>query len=102
MKTLPYAAAVALLALTGWQTVAEAAPRARDTINIHGCARAVVPFCTVVLYRGVTYVLHNAAPPIPSNTYVRVTGKVSGTVGLCPGSQMAVVSWRKARGACPK
>jgi hypothetical protein len=100
MKMMPYAAAVALLALTGWHTVAEAQPRARD-LTIRGCARMVVPFCTVVVHRGVTYVLHNAAPPIPPRTFVRVTGRVSGNVGICPGMQMAVTSWRKARGVCP-
>ena len=84
MRTGLIATGVALLggAVVGGTvlaTDATAAPRPKDVVTIAGCARPVVPFCTTVSYRGTTYVLHGANPVIPSNTYVRVTGKPSGT-----------------------
>jgi hypothetical protein len=107
MRTGLIATGVALLggAVVGGTvlaTDATAAPRPKDVVTIAGCARPVVPFCTTVSYRGTTYVLHGANPVIPSNTYVRVTGKPSGTFGVCPGTQMAVASWRKVKGVCPR
>lgn len=98
------ATGVVLLGGAVLATDATAAPRPKDkdVTTITGCARPVVPFCTTVSYRGTTYVLHGANPAITSNTYVRVTGKTTGTVGICPGTQMAVASWRKVKGACPR
>lgn len=92
----------ALLGAMGFASSADAAPKPKDkdTVTIAGCARPVVPFCTTVAYRGTTYVLHNANPAIPSRTYVRVTGKKTGTVGICPGTQLQVISWSKGRGVC--
>lgn len=102
MKAGLIASCIALLGGAVLATDATAAPRpnAKDVTTIAGCARPVVPFCTTVSYRGTTYVLHGAVPPITSNTYVRVTGKTTGTVGICPGTQMAVASWRKIKGVC--
>jgi hypothetical protein len=99
MRIATLVACAALIAVVGVET-AEAAPRASDTVTIRGCTRPVVPFCMTVTHRGTTYVLHNANPTIPPRTFVRVKGRVTGTIGICPGSQMQVISWRKARGAC--
>lgn len=95
----------AVVAAAGLATSAQAAPKkapqkAGDTVTITGCARPIVPFCTTVSYRGTNYVLHGASPVITTNTYVRVKGRVSGTIGICPGSQMQVISWKKVRGVC--
>ena len=91
----------AMLVAAGLATSAQAAPKkAGGTVTINGCARPIVPFCTTVSYRGTNYVLHGASPVITTNTYVRVKGRVTGTIGICPGSQMQVISWKKVRGVC--
>lgn len=98
MRTLSYAAA-ALLSVMGMQTAVEAAPKPPATVTIEGCTRLLAPFCSVIVHRGTTYVLHNST--IPPRTKVRVKGRVTGTAGVCPGSQMTVVSSKTLRGNCP-
>jgi len=101
MKTLSYAAAT-LLAAIGMHTAAEAAPKPAPkppaTTTIEGCTRQLMPFCSVIVYRGTTYVLHNST--IPPRTKARVKGRVTGTAGVCPGSQMTVMSSKTLPGKC--
>ena len=93
------AALCATVALTG---SAEAAKRAKDTLVIVGCSRFLPPFCTSVGYRGTTYIMHSAVPPIPPNTGVAVVGKKTGDVGICFGTQVQVISWKKTRQRCTR
>ena len=86
-------------AAIGMHTAAEAAPKPPATVTIEGCTRQLMPFCSVIVYRGTTYVLHNST--IPPRTKVRVKGRVTGTAGVCPGSQMTVVSSKTLSGKCP-
>jgi hypothetical protein len=102
MKARSLIANVAILAAAGLATSAEAQQaKAKDTQTISGCTRAVVPFCMTTSYRGTTYVLHGISPiTVPDNTFIRVKGRTTGTLGICPGTQMQVISWSKGRGAC--
>jgi len=100
LKLLTISAAV--LATAGF-TGEAAAQQAKGpaTVTISGCVRPVVPFCTTVAYRGTTYVLHGISPiTIPGDAAIKVTGTVSGTMGICPGTQLYVTSWTKTRAVC--
>ena len=102
MKARLLVAGVAAVAVAGLSTGTEAQQaKAQGTQNISGCTRSIVPFCATVNYRGTTYVLHGISPiTVPDNTFIRVKGRTTGTMGICPGTQMQVISWAKGRGAC--
>jgi hypothetical protein len=102
MKARLLIACVAALAVAGLATDAEAQQaKAKDTSSISGCTRSIAPFCMTMNYRGTTYVLHGISPiTVPDNTFIRVKGRTTGTMGICPGTQVQVISWAKARGAC--
>ena len=103
MKARSLIAYVAMLASTaGLATSAEAQQaKAKDTQSISGCTRVIAPFCTTMNYRGTTYVLHGISPiTMPDNTFIRVKGLTTGTMGICPGTQMQVISWSKDRRVC--
>ena len=96
------AVAAAGLAAVAMSSGAEAAKRAKDTLVISGCSRFLPPFCSSVSYRGTTYIMHSAVPPIPPNTGVAVVGKKTGDVGICFGTQVQVISWKKTRQRCTR
>src|SRR5262245_20605733 len=100
MKTTMLTVCVAMIAATGLPSGAMAQANSSNTVAVSGCARPIMPFCTTLTYRGTLYVLHGVNPLEFRDTYIRVTGKVIGNVGVCPGTQLQVASWRKARGAC--
>jgi hypothetical protein len=102
MKARLLIACVAALAVAGLSPSAEAQQaKAKDTQTISGCTRSIVPFCATMNYRGTTYVLHGISPIlVRDNTFIRVKGRTTGTIGLCPGTQMQVISWTKGRGVC--
>jgi hypothetical protein len=102
MKARLLIACVAALAVAGLATDAEAQQaKPKDTSSISGCTRSIAPFCMTTNYRGITYVLHGISPiTVPDNTFIRVKGRTTGTMGICPGTQMQVISWAKARGVC--
>jgi hypothetical protein len=92
----------AVLATTGLATDANAQQaKSPGTVTLTGCTRPVVPFCTTMAYRGTTYVLHGISPiVVPADSRIKVTGTVSGTLGICPGTQVTVTSWSKVPGVC--
>ncbi len=102
MKSRLFNVSVAILTAMGLATSAGAQQiMDKKTIAISGCTQPVVPFCQTIVYRGTTYVLHGISPIlVPGDTFIKVKGRITGTVGICPGTQMQVVSWSKDRRVC--
>ena len=104
--------ALAFALLAGFGSTADAAKKAKAAkagasgglVKLVGCPQRTVPFCVVM--RGpnnATYVLNSASPPVPVGTVaIRLTGRVSGDIGICFGTNLKDIQWRPLRQRCPR
>jgi hypothetical protein len=108
-QALAVALGVALLA--GMARHADAAKAKKKSamnptfIDLRGCTHFQPPMCTMINSGGKNYALVWSTPPVPPvplNTHMRVTGQVTGTVGICFAPTVRVLSWKADKMHCPK
>ena len=67
-------------------------------VTVKGCAQFLPPPCKKLG----GYVLNDAVPGVPTETYVVVTGKVTDNSGICGAPRLTSITWKAAKHACPK
>jgi hypothetical protein len=67
-------------------------------ITVKGCVQFLPPPCKKLG----GYVLNDAVPYVPTETYVVVTGKVTQHSGLCGAPRLTDITWKPAKGACAR
>jgi hypothetical protein len=89
--------ALALCAAAGFATTADAQGAIRGkTVTVKGCVQFLPPPCKKLG----GYVLNDAVPYVPTETYVVVTGKVTDNSGICGAPRLTEIKWKPARGSC--
>ncbi len=59
------------------------------------------PVCETISYRGKTYVLNSASPPVPVKVGVTVVGIIAGDISICEDTPLRVIKWSRNRMRCP-
>ena len=87
------------LCAAGFATTADAQGMIKGkTVTVKGCVQFTPPPCKKLG----GYVLNDAVPGVPVQTYVVVTGKITDNSGICGAPRLTDIKWKAAKGTCAR
>jgi hypothetical protein len=90
---------LALCAAVGFTTAADAqGVITGKTITVKGCVQLAPPPCKKLG----GYVLNDAVPYVPMESYVIVTGKLTNYSGICGAPRLTDIKWKAAKRGCAR